>query len=622
MSAFTSYSQNLEDVMLWRALKDVANGFYIDVGANDPVGDSVTLAFYERNWNGSNVEPLLFHFNALQAQRPRDINLNCAAGNASGELEFWEFEIHGWSTGDAEVAARHHAEGHRSVHRRVPMVTLADICAEHADRPIHFLKIDVEGFEKDVLLGADFSRFRPWILVIEATAPNSLIDASSQWEDLVTSQAYDHVYTDGINRFYLAQEHADLKPRFAHPPNVFDGYMRHAEAIYLSHLNHWKARSEAQALELQALTLRSGRRRVFIDTSGHSAEQFVGGTRRVVHQLIGQWLLQLDDPNFELVLVCCPRPGTDYELDADFERVLQRCGVLHPKDLPKPRAGDVFLVAASHIFFSNTRHAYFQQLMAQGVKVCALVLDFLAIFRSQHAPADWVEQSHVYARLLFELNGVLCISQKVAQEFQTLVDANQVQLKPDFLLGWSHLGADFKKQTVAPSRSEQAALAGLEGRQVFLAISSIEPRKGYRQALAAFEQLWAHGSEVCLVILGKHLWLMEDFVEVLSVYPEQGRRLFWFNGGSDALLQALLMQAHCLLVPSEDEGFGLQIVEAARQGVPLLLRDIPVFREIAGAHASYFSGVEANDLAQAVEGVLDSARTGQLPSSAVIRTLT
>ena len=78
---FISYAQNLEDVMLYRALKDVHKGFYIDVGAQDPVFDSVTNAFYERGWRGINIEPLQQWFDRLTAYRPDDINLQLAASS-------------------------------------------------------------------------------------------------------------------------------------------------------------------------------------------------------------------------------------------------------------------------------------------------------------------------------------------------------------------------------------------------------------------------------------------------------------------------------------------------------------------------------------------------------------
>jgi glycosyltransferase involved in cell wall biosynthesis len=168
--------------------------------------------------------------------------------------------------------------------------------------------------------------------------------------------------------------------------------------------------------------------------------------------------------------------------------------------------------------------------------------------------------------------------------------------------GWSHLGADFRAEAGTPTNAEQAALAQLEDHSFALVVGSIEPHKAHRQTLAAFEQLWAQGNELRLVVFGKRLWLMDEFVGLLRAHEENGHRLCWFEGGSDALLEAMLQRADFLLMPSEDEGFGLPIVEAARRGVPLLLRDIPVFREIAGPHARYFAGMDALELARELGG--------------------
>jgi FkbM family methyltransferase len=224
--SFVSYAQNFEDVMLWRALKHVENGFYIDVGANDPTADSVTKAFYERGWHGINIEPLPLHHADLLQERPLDINLQCAAGASNGEIEVWECDVRGWATAAADVMAQHTASGHKGALHKVPVSRLADICAQHVSGEIHFLKIDVEGFEKSVIDGADFSRFRPWILVIEATKPNSTEEIHGEWESLVLSADYSLGYTDGLNRFYVAKEHDELRESLRYPPNVFDEFIR------------------------------------------------------------------------------------------------------------------------------------------------------------------------------------------------------------------------------------------------------------------------------------------------------------------------------------------------------------------------------------------------------------
>jgi FkbM family methyltransferase len=221
-----SYAQNFEDVMLWRALKHVDNGFYIDVGANDPSIDSVTRAFYERGWHGINIEPLPSHHADLLRDRPRDINLQCAAGASNGVIEVWECDVRGWATASADVVAQHTANGHEGTFHKVPVTKLADICAQHVSGEIHFLKIDVEGFEKSVIDGADFLRFRPWILVIEATRPNSTEELHDEWENCVLAAEYVLAYTDGLNRFYVAKEHGELLDSLRFPPNVFDEFIR------------------------------------------------------------------------------------------------------------------------------------------------------------------------------------------------------------------------------------------------------------------------------------------------------------------------------------------------------------------------------------------------------------
>lgn len=223
---FISYAQNFEDIMLWRALQHVQQGFYIDVGANDPSRDSVTRAFYERGWRGINIEPMTQYYGKLMAERQRDINLQVLAASAPGELSLYEFPDTGLSTLDVEIAARHEVErGFQFTERRVPARTLTDICGEYHESPIHFLKIDVEGAERSVLEGLDLSRIRPWILVVESTVPNKQVENCSEWEELVLRADYEHVYFDGLNRFYVASEHKELGKSFSAPPNFFDNFL-------------------------------------------------------------------------------------------------------------------------------------------------------------------------------------------------------------------------------------------------------------------------------------------------------------------------------------------------------------------------------------------------------------
>ena len=221
---FISHAQNREDVLLWRALKHVKKGFYVDVGANHPSHDSVTKAFYDRGWSGINIEPLQEHFEELQRVRLRDINLQLAAGNAEGELDLYDSDVRGLATASLEVAEARRAAGGVVRACRVPVRRLDAILTTHAPEHIHFLKVDVEGFETAVLQGMDFTRWRPWVVVIEATKPNSR-ELELGWEPLLTSANYQFVWFDGLNRYYLAAEHMALREHFQVPPNVFDEFI-------------------------------------------------------------------------------------------------------------------------------------------------------------------------------------------------------------------------------------------------------------------------------------------------------------------------------------------------------------------------------------------------------------
>jgi heptosyltransferase-2 len=227
-----SYAQNFEDVVLDRVFRDTDAGFYVDVGANDPDVCSVTRHFYDRGWRGINVEPGLV-FARLAAARPRDVNLNLAASDRAGEVEFFEFPgadgLAGFSP-DVPEPFRHLAD--RRFARTVRAAPLRDILAEHAPPAIDFLTIDVEGHERQVLLGNDWGRFRPRVVLVEATLPLSQVPCHDRWEDVLLAADYRFAYFDGLNRFYVRAEDGHLLERFAAPPNVFDGFVP-AEVVAL-----------------------------------------------------------------------------------------------------------------------------------------------------------------------------------------------------------------------------------------------------------------------------------------------------------------------------------------------------------------------------------------------------
>lgn len=199
--SIVSYSQNLEDVMLHRVFRDVSEGFYIDVGAWHPIHDSVTMHFYSKGWSGINIEPSGQAHVLLVAHRTRDINLQVALGDTEGETTLFETAAMGLST-IYEDLGRQYLGLYENVDRKpIHVTTLKNICEEHVYREIDLLKIDVEGSELSVIRGGDWRRFRPRIVLVEATVPASSVPSWEAWEPILIAQDYEFVYFDGLNRF-------------------------------------------------------------------------------------------------------------------------------------------------------------------------------------------------------------------------------------------------------------------------------------------------------------------------------------------------------------------------------------------------------------------------------------
>lgn len=245
---FVSYAQNLEDVVLWRALGHVSGGFYIDVGAASPRIDSVTLAFYERGWRGINVEPHPVSYVALTTDRPRDMNLNVALADGEAEARMSLASNPALSTLDPVEARRLEGRGLQLTPHRVTVSTLRSVWRDHVPpgQEVHFLKVDVEGFERRVLLGNDWASNRPWIVVVEATKPERQVSSHADWEPILLESTYQLAYWDGLNRFYVAEEHGELLASFDHPPDVFDQYVRASEVEANQRAQH--AADEAASL--------------------------------------------------------------------------------------------------------------------------------------------------------------------------------------------------------------------------------------------------------------------------------------------------------------------------------------------------------------------------------------
>jgi FkbM family methyltransferase len=248
-----SYAQNAEDIRLWRVLRDVENGFYVDVGAGHPVIDSVTHLFYEHGWSGINIEPSPL-FEELARARTRDINLNVAVGAREGTVQlFVTYPEPTLSTVHPLVLESSQDHVERVIAVEVPQRRLDTILAEHAQgRVIHFLKVDVEGAEYDVLDSCDWATFRPWVVLVEATRPNTREPTHHEWEPLLLKHGYVFAAFDGLNRFYVSEEHEALREALAYPVCSLDAFVPQQQRLAQERLEAAESEFAADVRYLRA----------------------------------------------------------------------------------------------------------------------------------------------------------------------------------------------------------------------------------------------------------------------------------------------------------------------------------------------------------------------------------
>ena len=229
-----SYAQNHEDILIDRLFRGQI-GTFVDIGACHPVVDSNTRFFYERGWRGVNFEPSFSSFQLFLDHRPEDLNLNLAVSDFDGELTFYEVQDHGINNGtstlSAEIAEGYRQHGFDVAERRVPVRTIRSLIDTHGIEPPDLLSIDVEGHEAAVIRGTPLDSWRPQVLIVEATLPQTTTPSHQDWEPILLAQGYLFAAFNGLNRFYLREDLRDRLDRLATPVNVFDHFVPHEVVV-------------------------------------------------------------------------------------------------------------------------------------------------------------------------------------------------------------------------------------------------------------------------------------------------------------------------------------------------------------------------------------------------------
>ncbi|MBW3567994.1 MAG: glycosyltransferase family 4 protein, partial [Proteobacteria bacterium] len=355
-------------------------------------------------------------------------------------------------------------------------------------------------------------------------------------------------------------------------------------------------------------------RQLLLDVSELMINDGKSGIQRVVRAIIGD-LLRRSDHGYDVKLVRRIAGGQYHYVRRDDARFrgLSEEGCSQGEPL-EPRRGDVFL-RLDLVLQGNDIEL--QRMRDLGVAVYEVIYDLLPVKWPEHfvggmtgAFHRWLDETSRYA------DGVICISRAVADEFIDWLDGWQPSRPRPLKIGHFHLGADFEKASPTRGMSPDIAHALADREQhTFLMVGTVESRKGYDQVLDAFDTLWAVGESVRLVIVGRQGWLVDELARRLRFHAENGRRLFWLSDVSDEALLKLYAGSDALIMASRAEGFGLPLIEAARHGIRLIARDLPVFREVADDSAFYFRSTDGAGLAAEVQNWMEMFDLGEAPSS-------
>ncbi|MEO0438529.1 MAG: glycosyltransferase [Pseudomonadota bacterium] len=357
-------------------------------------------------------------------------------------------------------------------------------------------------------------------------------------------------------------------------------------------------------------------RQLFVDVSELVKGDRGTGIQRVVRSLLERWL-KYPQQTVRVEPVYATENSPGYYYARRFSLGFLNCPKEWLDDEPLTYApGDIFLGLDLQPNVVPAQEPYFAQLRRHGVAVKFVVYDILPILLPECFVDGGSELLSRWLRSVMKNNGVICISKAVADEVRSWQAAFNKN-PDDFPIDYFHLGSDIQSDETSHTL-EKARTLDNEA-PTFLMVGTLEPRKSHSFVLQAFEQLWHEGVEARLYIIGKQGWLVDDLVEKIRNHPDLGDRLLWKSTVSDAELRQYYQGANCLIAASLGEGFGLPVVEASSAGLPLLLRDIAVFREIAGDQATYFSTKCPNEFSCDIREWIEQFHNGTIVGSADIK---
>jgi glycosyltransferase involved in cell wall biosynthesis len=298
---------------------------------------------------------------------------------------------------------------------------------------------------------------------------------------------------------------------------------------------------------------------------------------------------------------------------------LERTTDIEP-ECPDFSPGDIVLLMDYFLAHYKSFDAYLQKARNAGCEIISVLDDLIPLHLPQYFDSDARTQFSKYIAYMSSFSDrVIGISKTTADSYIEWCRENLPTEVARPHVGFWHLGFanwDVRLGQTAPS----SRLAGLQNKRFLLMVGSLEPRKNHELAIAATRRLLLANPDLCLCIVGAHSWKSDDLLKRLQAAEEDG--IAFIHKASDQELAWLYAHAKALLFVSQNEGFGLPLVEAAQFGTPVICSDIPVFHELCGDFATYARIDNAENLAEDIARWIESDKRGLTPDAANIPHLT
>lgn len=360
-------------------------------------------------------------------------------------------------------------------------------------------------------------------------------------------------------------------------------------------------------------------RRLFVDVSVLVIEDAGTGIQRVVKNVLAN-IHRLVPDGWQILPVYMESGQRTFKTASAFLRrhfghTWPGCG--ENDEIISYDRGDVFFGLDLNLGRILDYKEIMRNMRHNGVRTVFMVYDLLPVTLPQHFDPELAKHFAYWLKEVAESDAAICISQDVANNLAKWIAKHAPDRRGKIRVSHAHLGADFKRggDSYKPSQEAQKILEQIRSQPSFLMVGTLEPRKGHKQVVDAFDILWKSGENVNLVLVGKKGWKIDELEERIRAHPQRDKKLFRLENIGDEYLDQIYSAAACLIAASEGEGFGLFLIEAAHHKIPIIARDIPVFREIAGKHAFYFDGKSPETLAKAVRKWLALFKRKAHPSS-------